>query len=237
MTRSLNQIIYELIELYRANYKVTDTLDERLVASWIQSIRALLLSAYKDTSSIDPHVVQILPNLRTELVPGMTIPFLDNKSTVLKTVDKIPSFIINKFGIPLIVRIYSNKFISYPFTIVTKNAAVYSGSGKFNTNSIYTFLHDDYIYLTSKSGIHKNIDYINVEGVFNNPIEAYEFVNGPDTYDWNYEYPISENLILQLADAIVKSKFNFILYPIQDNTNDANNNLSTNQNVLGKETK
>jgi hypothetical protein len=69
MVRTLNELVYEIIELYRPNYVVTDSIDERLVATWIQSVRAKILvqdlnrsMRYPDNHCIqDLGVVEMIP--------------------------------------------------------------------------------------------------------------------------------------------------------------------------------
>jgi hypothetical protein len=227
MTRSLNELVYEIIELYRANYKVTDSLDERLVAIWIQSNRALLLRESPETiRSIDPHVIQVLPQVELELVSAINVSTLDNSNKILRTVREIPSFINSKDNTPMIVRLYGSELIGESFEPIPATMAPYVGSGKFNNKIIYAFLHDKRLYFTSKSSIHRMLKYVTIEGVFSNPIEAYEFVHGDGSYDWDLEYPISESLVTTMMDMIVKTKFNFVLYPPQDPANNAIDDLT-----------
>lgn len=231
MATSLNELVYALIELYRANYKVTDSLDERLVAKWIQETRATILSQTKETLRyIDPVNIQTLSNVELELVDDITVPDLANGSKILRTVREIPDFVSYSDNLPMISRVYSSKLIGDSFERVPVNIAKYAGSGKFNQNTVFYFLYQNKIYLISKSGIHRNISHINIDGVFNDPIEAYEFTNGIDSYDWNYGYPVSEKIISIMNDLIVKSKFNFVLYPPQDLANNASDDL-TNSNT------
>lgn len=227
MTRSLNELVYEVIELYRATYKVTDSLDERLVASWIQSFRALLLKESPESiRQIDPHVIQVLPNVELELVPAINVPTLDNGDTILRTVRQIPSFIDSKDKTPMITRLYGAELIGESFQITTASMSPYVGNGKFNNKIIYAFIHDGRLYFTSKSRVHKLMKYVTIEGVFANPIEAYEFVHGVGSYDWDYEYPISESIVPTIMDMIVKTKFNLVLYPPQDPANNATDDLT-----------
>jgi len=227
MTRSLNEIVYDVIELYRANYKVTDSLDERQVVSWINSTRATLLrEGTKSIKFMDPHNVQTLSQVELELVDSINVPSLTNGGRVLRTKKEIPSFINGRDNFPMIVRVYGAEIGGEPFEVISPYMAPYSGSGKFNGNTIYVYYYNKKLYLTSKSGLHKTIKYITVDGLFSNPIEAYEFVNGEDSYDWNMEYPISESLVKLLMDEVIKTKFNFILYPPQDPVNNASDDLT-----------
>ena len=53
--------------------------------------------------------------------------------------------------------------------------------------------------------------------MFQNPIEAYEFVHGVNSYSWDYEYPISESLISGLKAFIKDKELRFKLTPLEDN--------------------
>lgn len=227
MTRSLNELVYEVIELYRANYQVTDSLDERLVASWIQSIRALMLRESPESiRAIDSHNVQTLPMVELELVSAINVPTLDNGGKVLRTKREIPSLVNTKDNKLMIVRVYGTEIGGETFEPISSNMVPYVGSGKFNGSIIYIYYYNNRFYLTSRSGIHRYIKYITIDGVFNNPIEAYEFVNGEGSYDWDYEYPLSESLVPTMIDMIVKTKFNLVLHPPQDNVNNASDDLT-----------
>lgn len=231
MEKTLNRIVYELIELYRANYKVTDSLDERLVASWIQKYRALLIrETTEGIRYIDPAIIQVLPDVELTLVSSFNTknPLFSNGQKLLRSLRKIPEFIDSKEHLPIITRVYGSEIIGESFEVVSPTISNYVGSGKFNNNTIYVFLYDGYIYLTSKSGIHKNISQITIDGVFYNPIEAYEFVNGEGTYDWDMPYPISETLLANLTTLIIKTNYNFILYPPQDLLNNSKDDLVNN---------
>ena len=109
-----------------------------------------------------------------------------------------------------------------------------SGNGKFNSNDIYTYIDGNRLCFISKSGIHLGLSYVNVKGVFANPIEAYEFVNGADSYSWDYEYPVSEDIVRDMLDLIVKDNFRFIMTPLQDPANNATDDLSNLPNASKK---
>lgn len=227
MEKTLNRLVYELIELYRANYKVTDSLDERLVSSWIQKYRALLLrETTEGIRYIDPAVIQTLPNVELELVDSFNNNNFNNGQKIVRTKRNIPEFIDSKEHLPMIVRVYGSEIIGESFEVVSPTISNYVGSGKFNNNTVYVFLYDKHLYLTSKSGIHRNISHVTIDGVFYNPIEAYEFVNGEDSYNWDLPYPISETLIANLNSIIIKTEFNFILYPPQDLYNNSRDDIT-----------
>jgi len=227
MTRSFNQLIYEIIELYRANYKVTDSIDERLVATWIQHTRAKLLKQRFDENmrSIDEHNVQDLGAVLLERVDSSSVNGLTSDRNILRTSRDIPTTIDRKGCIGTFTRLSTGDRLVNNINLVSYERALRSGNGKFNSNDLYAYLDGKKICVISKSGLHLGLNYIQVKGVFTNPIEAYEFATG-NTYDWDYEYPISESIVDDMKNMIVRDNFKFIMTPLQDPANNASDDLT-----------
>ena len=228
MVRSLNELVYQILELYRSTYKITDPVDERLVMTWIQQTRAKLLKQRFDENMryIDEHNVQDLGTITLERIDSSTNTNYPSDKNILRTNKDIPRTIDRKGNIGTFIRIASADKLQNKINLVSYERAMVSGNGKFNNNDVYAYIDGNRICLTSKSGIHLGINYINIKGVFVNPIEAYEFVNGNNTYDWDYEYPISENIVRDMIDLIVKDNFRFVMTPLQDPVNNAADDLS-----------
>lgn len=228
MVRSLNQIIWELIELYRQNYKVTDSIDERLFLAWIQSTRAKLIKQRLDESMRlpDEHWVQDLGYVEMEKVDSSVYSGIASEKYILRSVKSIPWTIHYKGDPGGFTRIGPADKLGIDYRLVSYERALVSGNGKFNTDQVYAYIDGDKLCLISKSNIHKQLKYINVKGIFQNPIDAYEFKNGANTYNWDYEYPISDALMNDLKNIIVKENFNFIMVPIDDKKPDSVDNIT-----------
>ena len=225
MEMSLNRLVYDLIELYRSNYKVTDSLDERNFAVWIQDTRATLIKQRMDKPMVLPDEVWVQDLGAVEMEPVDSSVYGVSGKYLLRSKLEIPSTIHYR-GVPGgFTRLAPADRLNSNFRIVTQERALDSGNGKFNANQIYAFMDGDYIVLLSKSNIHKQIQYIHVKGLFNNPIAAYEFKEGID-YDWSEPYPISNSLVGDMKKMIISENFQFVVVPMDDKKPNSMDNIA-----------
>ena len=231
MTRSFSEIVWMLIELYRANHKVTDSIDERLFASWVQETRAELIKQRLNESmrTINPHWIQNLGLVEMEPVNSTlhldAVASTTSSKRILRSVEDIPWTIHSKGAPGTFAWIGPADGTERGFSLVTKERAMNSGNGKFNKHFIYAYLENKKLCITSKAGLHKQIKYINVQGVFENPAEAYEFKTGLE-YDWELEYPISEEILRTLKNMVKQDNFPHIMVPIDDKKANSMDNVS-----------
>jgi hypothetical protein len=223
---TVNSLVYELLELRRAYIKDTDPISKRLVINWMQSQRARLLKQKFDQpfSSIDDHYVQSLgSNISMEKVLSNEGTALAGDSTYMyRTNIDIPRTIESKTGIGTFTRVGPRDRLSEKFKVVTYDRALVSGNGKFNHNTIYAFVLGDRLYLTSKSGIHLTTKYIDIRGVFQDPIAA-ALINAP-AWDYDDDYPINKEIIDQLKVLIINEKFGLTLIQAGDKRDDKEDN-------------
>lgn len=230
-TRSLNELIYEIIDLYRASIKVTDPLDERSVITWIQHTRAKLLKQRFDEPfvPIDEHNIQNLGPIELGLIDSATldygIDFPKSNHKILRTVSDLPSTINRRNNIGTFTRIGFIDMYQPVINMVARERALVSGNGKFNQDTVYAFLDGKRMYFVCKNHLCNNVQYVNIKGVFANPIEAYEFTNGVGSYNWDNEYPISESIVTDMKAMILKDNFSFVLTQLQDESNNASNDM------------
>jgi hypothetical protein len=144
----------------------------------------------------------------------------------LRTVKDIPWTIHSKGEPGGFTRIAPADNLEENFRLVSYETALTSGNGKFNKSQIYAALDGQKLCLFSKDRLHKQLKYIRVKGIFENPIEAYEFKNGADTYDWNLEFPISDNLVNDMKNIIVQENFRIIMVPMDDKESNSIDNLA-----------
>lgn len=222
-TVSLNELVYELLELRRAHVKNTDPLDRRLVIDWIQSQRARLLKQKFDKpfASIDDHYVQDLGSVSMEK-ELTNISSIENYDFMWRTSIEIPRTIEGKDGTGMFYRIGPSDRMSDSYQITTANKVVALGYGKFNYNTIYAFVKGDRVYLHSNSGLHFSIKYIDIQGIFQDPIAAARIKNPSWTY--NDDYPINKELVDQLKVMIVNEKFGLTLVQANDKVDDKEDN-------------
>jgi len=141
------------------------------------------------------------------------------------SVNEIPTPLNTKEG-PTLTFVGPADSLNFKFRLLPKENALNAGNGKFNKNTVYAYYENNRIFLISKSGLHKGIIYIRVKGIFANPIDAWEFAHPGETYNWDYEYPISENVVNDIKNIIVQENFKLILTPFTDNIPNNIDNLT-----------
>ena len=222
---SLNELAYELLELRRAYIKETDPIDIRLVFDCIQSQRARLLKQKFDHpfASIDDHYVQSLGAIELEKTLSNELsPEVNDYNYMYRTSVDIPRTIESKEGIGTFTRIGPADRLSTKFKVVTYDDALYRGNGKFNHNTIYAFILGDRVYITSKSGAHLTVKYLDIRGVFQDAIQAARIKNANWTY--NDDYPINKEIVDQLKVLIINEKFGLTLVQAGDKTDNREDN-------------
>jgi len=218
-TTSLNELVYELLELRRSYLKETDPIPKRLVIDWIQSQRARLLDqkGKKPMSSIDDHFIQDLGAVPMEkYLSNIVDPQIKNYDYMYRTSIDIPRTIESYDGIGMFSRIGPVDRLSDHYQITSYNKALALGYGKFNYNSIYAFVLGDRVYLTSNGGLHFTVNYLDIRGVFQDPIAA-ALIKDPN-WTYNDDYPINKEMIDQLKVLIIKEKFGLTLIQADDKT-------------------
>jgi len=230
METTLNELVFELMELRRAFIKDTDPLSKRIVIDWVQSQRARLLKQKFDKpfSSIDDNYVQSLGAIEMEKVSSNELSIVDY-TYMYRTAEDIPLTIESLSGNGTFTRIGPADRLAEHYTIKPYKEAIASGYGKFNTNAIYAFVLGPRVYLTSKSGIHLGVKYLDIRGVFQNPIIAARVSDA--TWDYNDNYPINKEIIDQLKVLIINEKFGLTLVQPEDKTDNKEDNPESNANV------
>lgn len=215
MTLTLDALAYDLLLTIRNGRIVDDDdLDIRQVKFWIRNNRAVWIK--NELAKGRPISNRFIQDMGcSELIKadvGICMPI---GCTILRTSTEVPNTIeVN--GIPTLTRVGPAIVDTGTFTIIPYERVPYIGNGRFNSNAIYAFWKDNYIYLVTNS---RSLNYtgmrkINIRGVFADP----EAVPG---YDSTKDYPISEALWVYMKDIILKSDVTMFLSTISDITNDA----------------
>lgn len=222
MNVSINDIAYDVIELYRANYKDTDSLDIRQVYHWVNTGRAMLIQQRleKNIFHIYEEEIQKLTGLDISVSSG----------TLVVTDDAIPVTIIRRGYPGTITKVTypytgtSPEFSANPVQVVNAKRFTRVGNRKFNSSLYYATLGTDKkIYL--KPYTITGSEVIDVEGVFQNPIEVMEANGVTDPY--NADYPLNSNLIKDLTNMIVSEKFQTVLQQMEDKISEDGRDTTT----------
>lgn len=221
---TLNQISYDILELYRAAIKDVYDIDIRQIKFWVQNTRAKLLKQKFDKPFplIDNHYVQDLGAVEVERIDANII-LPTGEKYLMRTKIQIPST-IERNGYPgTFTRIGSVDRLNETFNIMSYEDALYSGNGKFNRDFISAFQLGEYVYIISKNPIYQSIKYINIRGVFQNPTLAALIAN--PTYTDDMDYPVNASLVDDMKALILSKEYKLILTPNSQGLNDEVNNL------------
>ena len=144
----------------------------------------------------------------------------------MRSSTRIPTTINRRGNIGTFTRVAPADMLEVRFNFVSYDRALKSGNGKFNNNDIYAFLNDGYMYLISKTNIHKYITDVNIKGVFVNPEEAYNYRYGANTWTDDMDYPVSTAIVMDMVNAIMDKKFKFIMTPLEDKVSNGTDDVT-----------
>lgn len=226
--KTLDGLAYGIIELYRASYKDTDSLNIRLVKKWIQEYRAFLLKQkfMRPLGELDHSYVQTLTVQDLEVVDSGTVAGGDAlESFLLATTDTVPKPIENNKGNYSITRIALPDMKQSNLSLYSYERALYAGNGRFNTKELYPFFYNNKIYIKSKLTEDElsEITLLQISGVFQDPYEA--------GYLDTQQYPIAESMVREIHELIKKEKFPYVSTPLEDTlADDADNIINPTRN-------
>ena len=207
-------------------------LDERLIKFYIHKTRALFArnEMNKSHRTVDAALIQDLGLVELETTDSFVDSGLTNiQHTVLRTVNVIPRALElhNKLALTYVGPLNQ---VEKGFKFVDITSVPYMGNGKFNKTFMYAFTMNDRIYIIGNCNnpAFKGLKYINVKGVFENPEDAAKF-NRPDgtpCYSDSEAYPIPAYMWNYCKSQILQSDLRQFYVPIEDNVNNANNDIN-----------
>lgn len=172
-------------------------LDERLIASLIHSQRALFIkNEVNGGKTVEDNIIQSIGNLRVEPVSGFTL--YDAKVKLLKSIQKIPKLINFKERLA-IERLRVEGTFGYNITIIDKASSEWVNNIEYTENDLYAYLDKGFIYLVVPKTNFKAslITYLELEGVFENPLQVSYFSDLQGNSFYNIikdDYPINHAL-------------------------------------------
>ena len=220
--------IGELVSLYLSsvNYISGDAdLDKRLIKSWIRTSRAIWVkNELQKNKPVSTIFIQPLGVLDLEIADRSEVPI--SGFNILRSKKTIPETIEN-FGEPSITRISPALVTSASYRFIAFERVPFIGSGRFDENAIFTFLHptNNQIYIISKgTNILKNaMRKIIVNAILANPEDAstYSNIDRTPCYTSSSAYPISEYLVGYMKDIIINVDFKTFMAAHPDEFNNA----------------
>ncbi len=132
-----------------------------------------------------------------------------------KTKFKIPPTLELNYG-NAVLEVTSPDLMTKEFSFVPFNQFRFSGSGLFNTKSLFVAIRDGYWYVKyGKDNVSPNtIKNIVIRAIFQNPTEV------PDYDIDTSNYPINRHILDFMKEMIIKSNLQIILSTPSDETND-----------------
>lgn len=217
---TLDELAYDLwLTIRDGKISDDDELDIRQIKFWIHNNRATWVR--NDLSKNRPIPPIFVQKARTSGWNYMELEYVDNSLVptipigckVLRTVEKIPA-LLDYNGQLLLTRVGPAVLNSGTFTRIPYERLPYIGTGRFNSQTIYTFWYDYHIYLVSHSPSiqYNGIKKVSIEGIFANPTEVPGYLDIED-------YPISAQLVAYLKDIIIKSDVSAFLNNLSDTIN------------------
>jgi hypothetical protein len=228
---TLNEIANGLFEVVRANISDDSDISLKLIKAWIHDVRATLLEQKfnKNARVIDDVYTQSLGSVEIEAVDSSANTGVPSGRYMFRTVEEIPPTIVRKNYEGTFTRIGPADKLAEKYNLVSYDRALYSGNGRFNKDQIFAFLRDNKIHLISNSGAyHKTVQYIDVEGVFQNPSHVAIFLDssGSSLTFGDENYPISRSMKRDIENIVLKEKLGIKAQAPSDNVNDGEENVS-----------
>jgi len=207
---TLNQIAHSILESVRGRISDDDNIDIDQIKDMVHSTRARLLKQKFDRNLrvIDDVFTQSLGALEIEPIDSSVHPTITAGRFMYGTVLEVPETIDRRNYEGTFTRIGPADKLATKWNLVSYDRALYSGNGRFNQALIFCFLRDSRIYLSSGDRYHKGVQYIDVEGVFQNPTQVAQFVDvdGNSLYSDDGRYPISRAMRDDLENLIIKER-------------------------------
>ena len=226
--QSLDNIAYEILELYRVNRVDDSDIDLRLIKERIRTWRTILLKQYfTGVRSVEQIYVQDLGCVDIEKIDPVECPEVTSTDYIFKTVDKVPQPIELR-GNLMFTRIGPINKVAINFDYINYNQIQYTSFNRFTSNIIKSFYRNDYLYFytdSKKCVDHlKLIEQVNVQGIFQDPEEVYDIVKTDTTlcFDESVVYPISDDIKNKIIDIVTKEMLNKHRMP-EDKINDGDN--------------
>lgn len=229
MAQSLNHYRYEILEIAN-QYSSDSTLDVRLLDEWIINKRVKIFqNVFNKFNTVVPSIYyQTLPCVPVIDVDQSECCEVSTGCTIKRTEEKLPEFLTLTDG-ELIDKVGPTFIVTVPFNIIPYRRAESSGNGRFDKNSIAVFLYNGYLYLISKDNFHlAPLEFINVRGVFRDPMEAARFKDCDDKPCFNADsnYPMDGKLWEYIKAEIVTHELPMKLGNPRDTQGDNQENIT-----------
>ena len=209
---TLNEISYRILNIVKPKLVDDDSIDISEVKYDVRKTIATLMKQKfnKKYLEIPSNATQTIKNLEVEVVNSSTMldPEIAATRVVLRTKLKVPKFIHNSSGKPVIKEVSPSNILGKNFTVINSRFAKSAGSGRFNRKNVFAFYENEYLYFITRRLIYKTLQYVDIQAVFEDPKKVFDFLNENygTSYDDNSEYPVPNDMIKQVEDMVLYNK-------------------------------
>lgn len=194
----------------------------------INEQRALFIrNEYNKKRELDSAIQQTINCMPLELVdPHNCCVDIPIGCKILRTKNKIPNT-IELHHSKTLTSVGPVDITQKRFSIINYSRVPYVGNGRTTSNSIYTFLYDDYIYVFSKNAGIQTLKAINLRGIFEDPTALKDLNNCEGKPCWSPDniYPVNQWMWAYIKPNIVNTLLRQKSIPV-DNTNNSKDDIT-----------
>lgn len=223
---TLREITYDLkMELQRNHLSDDSRLSNRRIRFWIKSKRYDYIKKRENKRHTrSPQIIQNLSPLETEIIDISLDPVnLPVGFSIIRTKEEIPQTIYFNELDDGIQSVGSIDQLQNFFTYVPYRDAHLMGNSKYNENEIFAFLLNGYMYIFGKEQYIKALTYLNVRGVFSDPMDLSNYTDqdGNKIFSVDHDYPFHEDMWEYMKKELVQTNVETLYKVPTDTTNDA----------------
>lgn len=223
---TLREITYDLKMKLQGNRLSDDSrLTNRLLQFWIKSKRYDFIKKRENKRyRHDNQLIQNLSPLKTKVIDVSLDPVnMPVGYSIIRTNKKIPRTIYFNELDDGIDSVGSIDQLQKKFTYINQEDAYLMGNSQFNQKEIFAFRLNDYMYLTSRSMDVKTISWLNVRGIFADPMDLadYKDQSGNKIFSIDHQYPINDDMWEYMKNELTKTNIETLTQMPTDTTNDA----------------
>jgi hypothetical protein len=217
------QCVNEIEELIRIHGLTSDNkLSRRLILQFMNNQRSLWLkNELNKGRSIEDNIRQPIDGLKLKAVNGST--FIDDPSSynIFRTELRIPTLVELSHDYNVLF-IRTSGIKETKLSYVHRDRIPYVGHTRFSKNKPFVTIYDGYIWLiTNKFSFKYNmIDYLSIEGIFEQPELVYSYKNNSYIYNtgtigindvFAEKYPVSQAMWTYIKNAILQTDIQVVI--------------------------
>lgn len=221
------ELVFSLWETVRQQPTISDSISQDYISFLVKNARATLIRQELNKGrSIDTYIIQDLGCVQIEPIDRAECCSVEVECVFMRTVKPIPSTIELKNS-QVLTRVGPVDKIARPYDRVDANRVPFLGYNKFTRNTVRYFQKDTdgYLYLASGPNLGL-LEYINVQGVFENPEDAADYVGCDDKpcFTDDSPYPVKAWMVDVIKTMVLKQLGIMIQAP-EDQTSDGKNDF------------